>query len=241
MHLSNIVRYALWCGIVTTANANRRHYRMATTWVPHLLMNTLTLLLPDLYRALTPGTPGQVTPAQAASGDTTVVAGWPTIHTMLTAMVRDNPRYVAYVAPLAAGYLVSHPRFNIYKGEWGKKEFAGLGLDALPHSTTAFALTALVHDSVRTAMPTAPGPYALARLLRWSKRQPALVSALVLALVTVGWEFGEYRVYRHELAQRGTRSAINMQWSRRDMIQDCVANAIGWGLALVYDWSTTDA
>lgn len=238
MRLSTIIRYGLWGGIIATANANRRHYRMTTTWAPHLLMNTLTLLLPEIYRACTsrclqPARPLQTTPT--ISG---VAANGHIIHTTLMTMVCDNPRYAIYVTPLAAGYLVSHPRFNIYKGAWAAKEFAGLGLDALPHISAAFALTALVHDTARTAAGIATNQHPLDRLLQWCNQHHRLVSATVLALVTAVWEIGENRVYHYELAQRGDPAAINMQWSRRDMLQDCAANAIGWVLALVYDRST---
>jgi hypothetical protein len=52
MRASDLARYGLWCGIVVTAEGNRREYHMATTWLPHLATNTLSLLLPDIYRML---------------------------------------------------------------------------------------------------------------------------------------------------------------------------------------------
>lgn len=227
MQFSDMIRYGIWCGIAQTANANRQQYRMTTTWLPHLLMNSVTLLLPEIYRGLQACRPRPANPAPTATVRHTVQA-------TLETMVCNNPRYAAYVAPLAAGYLTSHPRFNIYKGAWAEKEFAGLGLDALPHIATAFALTALVRDTAGVAARTTTGTRRPERLLRWSGRHRVAVSAVVLALVTLGWEAGEYRIYRHELAQRGDPAAINMQWSRRDMLQDCAANAIGWVLAILW-------
>lgn len=231
MQRSRLIRYGLLCGIIQTADANRRHYRMATTWVPHLVMNSITLLLPELYRGVTRGFAGK--PDQPQSGTKETATGWRTIPITLETMVCENPRYAAYVAPFALGYLTSHPRFNIYKGAWAEKEFAGLGPDALPHITTAFALTALVRDTLGVAARVAQGRRAPSRFLRWSGRHRVALSAAVLGLATVAWEAGEYRIYRHELTQQGSREAINMQWSRRDMIQDCAANAIGWLLAIV--------
>ena len=46
------LRYLLWGLMAYTAFANRQHYRMVTTWLPHLLTNTLSLLLPDAVRVL---------------------------------------------------------------------------------------------------------------------------------------------------------------------------------------------
>ena len=60
-----------------------------------------------------------------------------------------------------------------------------------------------------------------------------LVSATVLALATLIWEFGEYRIYRHELAHYGDPEKINMQWTLSNTLYDCAANAAGWGLAIV--------
>jgi hypothetical protein len=62
-------------------------------------------------------------------------------------------------------------------------------------------------------------------------RHPALISAIVLTAATIAWELGEHRIYQYELARRGSRERINMQWSVRDTAYDCAANAIGWLLA----------
>jgi hypothetical protein len=218
---ATIIRYGLWAAIVATANANRRFYGMKTTWLPHLLANSLTLLLPELSDLLAPR-------------DQELAGGWRALHTTLAAIVRDNPSYVAYVAPLAAGYLLSHPQFNIYKGALGELRLAGFGLDALPHIATAFALTALVGDSVHEAARNLSPASRLGALLGWSDQHQARLSAAVLAVATIGWELGEYLMHRSELAQRGDPARINMQWSVNDMVHDCAANFIGWGLATAW-------
>lgn len=224
MHVLTALRYGLWAGIVATADSNRRHYGMTTTWLPHLLTNTVTLLLPEVLRLLP--IDNKLSESSAALPANVQVA----YNTLRS--VTDDPQYGVYVAPLAGGYLLSHPDFNIYKGSMGEATFAGFGLDAIPHSSTAFALTALVGKATQTVDHTSPA--LLARLLRWGQQRPAVFSALVLALATLVWETGEYRIHKHELALRGNDSEINMQWSVRDTVFDCFSNAIGWGLAVVW-------
>lgn len=215
MHRYDLLRYALLGGVALTAEANRRHYRMATTWLPHLLVDSLALLLPDLTRAAL----GRAERGSAAA---------------LRALVCDNPRYVLYVLPLVAGYLTSSPRFNIYKGALGELRLGGFGLDALPHGATAFALTALVWDAAEQAARHCDDSDPLAALATWGQAHQAGLTGLVLALVTLVWESGEYRIYRHELGRRGSREAINMQWSREDTLFDCLSNALGWAAAVAW-------
>ncbi len=234
MHIADIARYALLGGLVATANANRRHYRMATTWLPHLSMDAFVLLFPDIYRLLAPHLEQHAAqPGEPGEPDSTAAEGWQVVHRTFKAMVQDNPRYVLYATPLIVGYLLSHPQFNIYKGAWGEMEVAGFGFDALPHSLTAFALSMLVCDTARTGAHLAHGEHALERLLRWCHRNDEVCSALVLALVTLVWEGGEYRIYRHEMATVGNRDEINMQWSLNDTLQDCASNTLGWALAMI--------
>ncbi|MCC7451816.1 MAG: hypothetical protein IT324_30685 [Anaerolineae bacterium] len=228
MRLPDLIRYGLWGAIAATANANRREYNMATTWLPHLLTNTLTLLLPDFLRVTLPK---QIPPEPR---DPSIPAqALHMIELPAVAMVRDNPSYALYVAPLAIGYILSHPRFNIYKGSWADIRFAGLGLDALPHGATAFGLTALVTDTFDTAARITPPDEPFAPVWRWASRNPALSSGLVLALATFIWEYGEYRVHEHELKLRGDIHLINMQWSWRDTLNDMVANLTGWIVAML--------
>jgi len=214
----DFVRYGIWAAIVATANANRREYHMQTTWLPHLVTNTFTLLLPDMIRVLIPrgkqpsNLMGQV----------------------LAKMVRDNENYVIYVAPLAAGYILSHPKHNIFKGELAEIRVAGLGLDAIPHSATGFALTAIACDTLETACQVQSARGSLARFTRLCNRNPALVSFSVLAALTFLWEFGEYRVHQYEMAQRGDITKINMMWSVEDTARDVVANLLGWAAAVLF-------
>lgn len=232
MRLPTLLRYGLWCGIMATAEANRREYAMATTWLPHLLLNSATLLLPDICRAVVPGRGGPA--PRAAAAPAPWAEGRRVIEHVLGTLVRDNPGYVVYVAPLAVGYLLSHPRFNVYKGELGAKQVCGFGLDTLPHSATAFALTALIYDTAQAATEAAPASAPLAGLLSRCAASSAHLSGLALALVTLGWEIGEYVMHQHELALRGDVEKINMQWSVRDTVYDCVANLIGWGAAVAW-------
>src|SRR4029450_12048161 len=148
MHFPDIVRYSLWSGVLIVSVGNRRFYSMTTTWLPHLTANTVSLLLPEIYRFLD-------TLRQRLDRHAPALARphgrWQLLGDTLETMVRDNPRYVLYVAPLAAGYLLSSPWFNIYKGKLAERRLAGFGLDAIPHITTAFALTRLVSDTADAA------------------------------------------------------------------------------------------
>ena len=217
MNGPDFLRYFVWGVVAATADANRREYHMSTTWLPHLVTNSITLLLPDALRLLIPAN---------HKHDNLVEA-------VMDEMVRDNPKYVIYVIPLAAGYILSHPKFNIFKGDMGDIRVAGLGLDAIPHSATGFALSALVQDTLQTAAELEPtNQSALARLIRFANRYPALVSLGVLSALTFFWEYGEYRVHQHELELRGGDiSKINMMWSAEDTARDVVANLLGWAAA----------
>lgn len=215
--IPDLLRYGIWAVVAATANANRREYHMQTTWLPHFSVNTVTLLLPDVMRVLIP---------KGHEPDDLVGQ-------VMVKMARDNDNYVVYVAPLAAGYILSHPKFNIFKGDMGEMRFAGLGLDAIPHSTTGFALTALVCDTLESAcaVKSARGP--LARLARLCNRNPALTSFGVLAGLTFLWEFAEYSVHQYEMEQQGDISKINMMWSADDTARDVVANLLGWAGAIL--------
>ena len=222
--LSDIARYGVWLGVALTADANRREYNMQTTWLPHLLTNSLSLLLPDATRL--------VLPRESLATKGTALSTLEPIRQTLVRMVNDNPRYVVYVMPLAIGYMLSHPRFNIYKGELADIRLFGLGLDAIPHGATAFALTELVGDTVQTGASLVTPDNPLSPFLRWANANPAFVSFAVLALATFIWEDGEYNVHVYEMGQRGNDpTKINMQWSVRDTANDVFANLIGWLLA----------
>ena len=217
MNGPDVLRYGIWGVLAATADANRREYHMSTTWLPHLVVNSIALLLPDAMRLLIP----------AKHKPDNLVEG------VMDEMVRGNPRYVTYVFPLAAGYILSHPRFNIFKGDMAEIRVAGLGLDAIPHGATGFALTALVQDTLETACEIEPKKNGLfARFVHACNAKPALISFGILSLLTFFWEYGEYRVHAHELElQGGDISKINMMWSADDTARDVVANFLGWAVA----------
>ena len=214
----DFLRYGVWGVLASTADANRREYHMTTTWLPHLVVNTIALLLPDALRLLIPA---KRKPANL-------------VESVMDEMVRDNPKYVTYVFPLAAGYILSHPKFNIFKGDMGDIRVAGLGLDAIPHGATGFALTALVQDTLETAAQLElANKSPLARLIHTLNTRPAWVSFGILSMVTFIWEYGEYRVHFRELEiQHGDTSKINMMWSADDTTRDVVANFLGWAIAV---------
>lgn len=212
------LRYVLWAMMAQTAFANRRYYRMATTWLPHLLTNSLSLLLPDVTRRL-------FSPRHKPRN---------IVEDTLVTMVRDNADYVIYTAPLALGYIVSHPRFNIYKGDLAKLRVHGVGLDAIPHTATAFALTALIADTLDTMGDRETHKGALADFVRWGDRHSALVASTILALITLIWEYGEYQMHEYEMSQKGSADAINMQWSVEDTIVDICSNFTGCVAALLW-------
>jgi hypothetical protein len=219
---SDLLRYLLWLLVAQTAYANRQHFRMVTTWLPHLLTNSVSLLLPDIVRLLFPNRKQSDPASQNIVED------------ILVEEVSDNPWYALYVAPLALGYIVSHPNFNIYKGELGDKRFAGLGLDAIPHAATAFALSALTVDTFEKKDNWLKYDSPLAPLLQRGRQHPQLASLGVLMAVTVMWEYNEYRVNRYEMGLRGSKDAINMIWDLDDAKRDSVANLLGWVIAMLW-------
>jgi hypothetical protein len=213
--------------VAVVAEGNRRAYAMTTTWLPHLAANSVSLLLPDIYRLVDALSQRNEPAAPARPADQRQL-----LRETLEVMVRDNPRYVVYVTPLAAGYLLSSPWLNIYKGKLAEKRLAGFGLDAIPHLATAFALARLVGDTAATAAALAGASGARATWLEWCAHHQGLCSAAALALATLVWEYGEYRIHIDELARRGDAERINMQWSVADTVFDCISNAAGWLLAL---------
>jgi hypothetical protein len=219
----DIFRYVLWLIVAFTAFSNRRHYRMFTTWLPHLATNSLSLLLPDLVRLILYRNGQRRAEPRSIIEDT------------LMTMVHENPDYPVYVTPLALGYIVSHPKFNIYKGRLGQMRFAGFGLDALPHSATAFALSALTVDTLEVMGDHRQFDGPLARFLQWGSQNPTLVSLGVLGGVTLFWEYGEYRMYLYEMSLRGDRESINMQWDAEDTARDIVTNSLGWAVAMLWN------
>lgn len=211
-----ILRYLTWAMMAQTADANRRHYHMATAWVGHFAWNTIALLLPDFLRVVLPKRPKSLVPAAMAK------------------MIRDNDQYVLYVFPLAAGYILSHPRFNIYKGEMAEIRLAGFGLDALPHSLTALGLTLLVYDAAKVAESLDDGTSLFSPLIDFANNHVTLTTFAAVAIPTAVWEGIEYFTHQYEMSQRGSAELINMQWSVDDTARDVASNFFGWVMGLVW-------
>ena len=218
------IRLGLWLSLLVSADANRRYYGLPTTWVPHTVGNTIGLALPEIVAGLdrflatiAPASPTLQGLRGAAREVTTAPPGW-----------------AVTMAPVTLAYVVSHPQFNIYKGELGELRLLGFGLDALPHSATAFSLTHLVYQGIEALGKHMPDTAALAPLARLLNRHPVLVSSLVLGGLTAFYEVGEYRIHQAELAATGGDvSRINMVWDVDDTAHDIVSNVVGW---LVATW-----
>lgn len=216
------MRALTWLILAESVRANRETFpNLPTAWLPHGVGNSLLLWLPELIGALDGALDleARCQPSATASG----------LHGALRAICVDNPEWGSYVAPSALGYAVSHPRFNIYKGKLAELSFFGFGLDAIPHSVTAFAVARLLQDGIQTLAATVPDDAPLAPQVRALARQPAILSGVVLLLLSAGWEFGEYLMQQDELRRAGgDRDAINMQWDARDTAFDLISNTLGW-------------
>jgi hypothetical protein len=218
-----LLRYLLWLGVAGTAYANRRHFGLTTAWLPHLLGNTVSLLLPELYtlarRLFLPAPNGRP-------------SSWGALQRSFEQLVPENPDYIDYVAPAALAYIVSHPNFNIYRGEMGELSFLGFGLDSLPHGATAYGLSNLVYDTVETVEAQAPPETALHPPANWLARRKHLAAGGVLTLLSFLYETGEYIIHRSELkARNNDPSQINLVWGVKDTIFDLLSNIIGWAIA----------
>jgi hypothetical protein len=217
------LRYFIWLAVVGVAVANRRHFGLVTAWLPHLLGNSISLLLPELYtlvrRLFLPARPAPC-------------SSWGALQRSFEQLVPENPDYVDYVAPVALAYIVSHPQFNIYRGEWGEWSLLGFGLDSLPHGATAYTLSNMVYDTVETVAVQTQPEMAIQPPTRWLARHKHLVSGGVLAFLTLVYETGEYIIHRSELKARDNdASQINLVWGIQDTFFDVLSNAIGWAIS----------
>src|SRR6476661_7137632 len=156
MPASTLLRYLILASVAYTANANRKHFGLATTWVIHLTGNGIALLLPDILRLVDRITPPGDSPDSKVDR----------LRAFLNEVVVENPAYVGYVAPVALAYTVSHPQFNIYSGAIGAKRVLGFGADSIPHSAAGFSLTSLVNRMVEAAPSYVPGSTRLGRTVR---------------------------------------------------------------------------
>lgn len=223
-------RYGLWLLLANTANANRRQFGLPTTWVLHLFGNSIALLLPELIRA----TDGLLTVEKDVDDARQDAGAWPAIYATLQELVVGNPDYVKYVAPTAAAYIVSHPRFNIYRGAWAELTWWGFGLDTIPHAATAYAFTRAVYDTLDALAPRLDEHSALHPYVTWAAAHRRLVTGSAIALLTLAYETGEFLIHRQELAARDHDvNRINMMWGLKDSIFDGISNAIGWAVAIL--------
>jgi hypothetical protein len=223
-----LLRYALWGGILVTANANRKHSGLRTAWVPHLIGNTFALLLPELYRAAD----AALKLDERAQGNQ--AGALATLNGALHDLVLDNPRYVEYVAPPVLAYLLTYPPINIYKSAWANRQLFGFGLDSIPHAGTAFGLTRMTFDALRALKRHTPAHTRLTAPVDWAATHANLVSAGAVAAATAFYESGEYAIHVSELqAVHDDPTKIEMEWSLADTLQDIISNAVGWLLAVL--------
>jgi hypothetical protein len=222
MRPADLLRYGLWTAVLTTALRNRKEYGVPTAWLTHLAGNTVTLLLPDLVRLLpqhiftkTDGLPGAL------------------LRTVRQ-RVSEDPSYAGYAAPLALGFIASHPDYSIYHGRWGELSFFGFGLDSVPHMSAAYALARLLSETMLTLEHELPREHGLCEPVQDLARQVDVLAALAVLVVTITWEVSEYLAHKAELEATGRApDEINMQWSLTDAITDTISNALGLGTALL--------
>ncbi|MCB0167927.1 MAG: hypothetical protein KDI79_27110 [Anaerolineae bacterium] len=223
------VRYGLWLVLAATANANRRHFGLTTTWLPHLLGNSVALFLPEIYRLIDSGL--QLAERLPADRYPTPAA----LRLSLNEVVADNPDYVDYVAPAALAYIVSHPHFNIYRGSWGEKNILGFGFDSIPHSTTAYALSTMIYDSIEAVDSHTPANAVISTPVKFAAKHKIAVVGTILAGLTLFYETSEFLIHKAELKARNNDvSQINMMWSLKDTIYDILSNTMGWAAATYF-------
>lgn len=215
-------RLLLWLGVVYTANANRKFFGLPTTWVFHLTLNSILLFLPEILR----GTNRVLRlDARPKRGPELVN----TTRSTLEESVVENPNYAWYVAPVAFAYMVSHPHFNIYKGKLAQLRLFGFGLDALPHSLTAFTFTHLVIDTLAAFRKHTPYNARWWALAKAADEHSAKLAGAFLIAASALYESGEYAIHNEELRETGgDETKINLVWSAQDTFFDLLSNTLGW-------------
>jgi hypothetical protein len=218
-------RAALWLLLAESARANRQHYPdLPTAWLPHTLGNSLALWFPELVVAL-----DRLFGLEARCQQRAITAA---LYQTLGDLCVNNPRWGHSIAPAVLGYVLSHPQITIYQGARADWRLFGFGLDALPHSITAFTLTLLMRDGLEALERSFTPQTPLAPLVQSLAHHPALTSAAGLAFLSAIWETGEYLIQQEELRRTGgNREQINMQWTVTDTSHDLLSNAAGWVLA----------
>lgn len=222
-----LLRYALWLGVLNTARANRNYFGLPTTWVFHVTLNSWFLLLPEIVRAIE-----QVAPLDARTKQKRNFVS--TARAAVREIVVENPNYALYVAPVALAYIVSHPNFNIYKGDLGRIRLFGFGLDAIPHSLTAFTFTLLVMDTLNAFLRHTPREASWRSLAERANEQSSSVAGALLLGASALYESGEYAIHEEELRETGgDESKINLVWSLQDTVFDLISNTLGWVAAVL--------
>lgn len=218
MRAADLLRYGLWTGVAITAARNRREYGVPTAWLTHLVGNSITLLLPDLLRVL------PMPQSNAPSDGMTLRA----IVRTVDRRVRLDPNYAVYAAPLAVGFILSHPDYSIYHGRWAERTVFGFGVDSIPHATAAYTLARLVSESLLSLTEELPPNAPPSGFVAAAARHVDAVATLAVCAVTLAWELSEYFAHVAELEATGRDpSEINMQWSLPDAITDSLSNLLG--------------
>lgn len=221
------LRILLWCGVLYTARANQKYFGLPTTWVFHVTLNSILLFFPEIVR----GSSSVLKLGARAKQKRDLVT---TAHATIEDAVVTNSQYAWYVAPVALAYMVSHPQFNIYKGAWGKLRLFGFGLDALPHSLTAFAFTHLVMDTLAAFYKNTPPNAAWRALAAQADEHSDKVAGALLVGASALYESGEYAINQEELRETGgDESKINLVWSAQDTLFDVLSNTLGWLAAVL--------
>ncbi len=224
MRAADLLRYTTWAAVAVTAERNRKEYGVPTAWLTHLLGNTVTLFLPDLFRL-------------AASRSPSWEPGHPTLRALFRTVDRrahHDPNYAVYVAPLALGFILSHPDYSIYHGRWAELTVAGFGADSVPHAATAYAFTRLMSQSITTLRDELPDESELAPAVKWAAHHVDELACLAMLFLTLAWETSEYLAHVAELEKTGLEPhEINMQWSLPDAITDSFSNLLGMLAAIV--------
>lgn len=216
MRISDGVRFVMWGAVALTAERNRREYKVPTAWLTHLVGNSVTLLLPEWVRLATRLPQLHAVPALE-----------PVLSTLERRVVAD-PRYAGYVAPLALGFVASHPRISIYHGRWAELTVLGFGVDTIPHASAAYAVTRLASETIATFADEVAPAHPLAPLAQWADAHVDSLCAVTVGALTLAWELSEYRAHNAELAASGRdEREINMQWSLPDAITDSLSNLGG--------------
>lgn len=224
---TDLLRYALWLGVLNTANANRKFFGLPTSWVFHITLNSFLLFLPEIVR----GTNRILQLDARAKHKRDLIT---TAQQTIQNAVVENPNYALYVAPVALAYIVSRPNFNIYKGDLAKLRLSGFGLDAIPHFLTAFAFTNLMIDILAAFRRNTPVNASWRELAERADEHSENLAGAFLVGASALYEAGEYAIHEEEMRETGgDESKINLVWSAQDTLFDVLSNTLGWAAAVV--------